>query len=246
MDYKIGDKVFYKDGNRLLTLVINKISKDKTMFLFGKDKDRYFSSILSTEKMLVEYFEKQFNELSPDRSFYGLSVLNTEDWGSVKCLYGYGEEDKYDDVYHLTLTNDHIKYEGHVANAKSKEDVPDVYEFGHYANGKTVVMVRTPELAAKWLLDKVSDVTIEKKKSEEQNLLDKYNSWLEKNDYFARDKTPTDWNGETKQLVYAIENDISPVDYDIWQAVEKHFGSEMSFESAHEIFDILDTEGIAI
>lgn len=244
MDYKIGDKVLYADGKRLKIFGIKKISKDKTQFLANEKKyfDRDIDKILSTRKAVYDWFFEQVKR--HECPFYGIEDYFSDDCRNISVLLGGGYEDKYDDIYHIALKLGAFTYEDEVSGT-SEDDVPDLLRIKDTSSA-TVSVVRSPDSLVRYILDKYPEIVFEREESKEENLLDRYNEWLENNDYFARDKIPTDWNGKTEQLVYMIENDGDPEDYDVWQSVQKHFGSEMSLDSALEIARLLEKENIAI
>lgn len=243
MDYKIGNKVLYKDGKCLKILTIKKISKDGKQFLAEEKEnfDWYIKSIFSTRKAVYDWFFEQVKRY--DCPFYGLNDYFLNGIRNIKVLRGECYEDKYDDKYHITLKSDLFDYESEVW-AKSEDDIPDLLRIKDL--GETVAIVRSPESFLKYIFDRYPEIVFEREENKEKNLLDRYNEWLENNDYFARDKIPTDWDGGTEQLVYMIENDGEPKNYDTWQAVQKQFGSKMSLGSALEIARLLKKENIAI
>lgn len=247
---KKGDKVFYttKDyegKDTLRVFIINQISKDGTKFrpkLMPDCSGSCEAEMLFNDKRLItdyETLEQKIMDIFSEKNGYteGFLLMNgtlPTCWSEFNIIKIKNiKEDDFDDVLNINCeqygstpldrNNSHIKFPALRIN--NGDYVPGGY--------------RVPLIYIDTVRNLISYLAEFAGYFHTDTFIKKFNDWQEKYGYDKTDELWKDYWGETKQLEWAIDNNIDCADYDRWQCVQRILKHELKYETAKEIFNTL-------
>lgn len=220
------------------------LSKDETKVRY-KDGDDWRCTELKTGRVFRDFksFEEDFKKIygETENGRWGICERN----GKYEVLTGICmKDDDFDDIVHIWSSEDYqLRFNAEITG--SKADVVDGTKLTVYFNSTVDIFLFTNiDSAISFLKEKF---TADGFKNSDQKLKEKFDKWLEEHGCSGGwSETWKDFNETTVQTEWAIDNNIAPIDFDTWQAVQRVLRHTLPYDEAMKIDKVLNEINLSI